>query len=103
MYSNYNMNMSGIPSSYMMNRNSSIPNMPETYSSSIPAVKTSSSYTNDDRIFAGGFLGPFILGGITGGLLAPTFNQGYGYGRPIYNNYYYPYPYYGPYYGPYYR
>ncbi len=47
--------------------------------------------SNDDRIIAGGFLGPFILGGITGGLLAPAF-----YPRP-----YYPYPY--PYYGPYYR
>lgn len=39
-----------------------------------------------DRI---GFLAPFLLGGITGGLLAPAF-----YPRP-----YYPYPpyYYGPY------
>ncbi len=26
-----------------------------------------------DRFIAGGFLGPFILGGITGGLLAPAF------------------------------
>ena len=31
-----------------------------------------------DRFFGGGFLGPFILGGITGGLLAPSFQ------RPIY-------------------
>lgn len=51
----------------------------------------------------GGFLGPFLLGGITGGLVAPFFygGGGYGYGRPnyYYNNYYYtPYPYYGPYY-----
>ncbi|MBE6144976.1 MAG: hypothetical protein E7169_05320 [Firmicutes bacterium] len=44
---------------------------------------------NNDRI---GFLGPFLLGGITGGLLAPAF-----YPRP----YYYQYPPY--YYGPYYR
>lgn len=52
---------------------------------------------NDDRIIAGGgFLGPFILGGITGGLLAPAF-----YPRPYYNNYY-PYPNYY-YYGGYYR
>lgn len=36
---------------------------------------------NDDRIIGGGFLGPFILGGITGGIVAPYF-----YGRP------YPYP-----------
>lgn len=43
-----------------------------------------------------GFIGPFILGGITGGLVAPLF---YNNNRP---NYYYPiYPYYGPYYRPY--
>lgn len=55
-------------------------------------------YNNDDRFF-GGFLGPFILGGITGGLVAPLFNnnQGVYYQQPPYymNNYYYPpYPYY---------
>lgn len=45
----------------------------------------------NNRFVPGGFLGPFILGGITGGLLAPNF-----YPRPM--------PYYqGPYqnYGPY--
>lgn len=55
---------------------------------------------NQDRIVGGGFLGPFLLGGITGGLVAPFF-YGPGYGRPYYYNnnyYYYPYPYYGPYY-----
>ena len=57
----------------------------------------------DDRFIGGGFLGPFILGGITGGLLAPVFYNN----RPYYNNYY-PYPinnyYYSyPYYGGYYR
>lgn len=62
--------------------------------------------SNDDRFLGGGFFGPFILGGITGGLLAPAFNNnGYGYGRPSYysnyNNYYYP-PYYYPYNGYYY-
>lgn len=51
----------------------------------------------NDRFIGGGFLGPFILGGITGGLLAPTF----GGGRPCCGPYYPPYPY--PYYGPYYR
>lgn len=68
-------------------------------------VSTGNQFTNkmsnqsDDRFIAGGFLGPFILGGITGGLLAPAFyNPGYGYGRPVYNNYYYPPYYYGPYY-----
>ena len=45
--------------------------------------------TEDER-FLGGFLGPFILGGITGGVVAPYFwngNKG-----NYYNNYYYPYP-----------
>ncbi len=52
---------------------------------------------NDNRLIGGGFLGPFILGGITGGLAAPLFYGGYN--RPYYyNNFYYPYPVYGPYY-----
>ena len=53
---------------------------------------------NQNRL-AGGFLGPFILGGITGGLISPFFYEA----RP---NYYYPpyRPYYpGYYYGGYYR
>ncbi|MDO4394704.1 MAG: hypothetical protein Q4C23_01820 [Mycoplasmatota bacterium] len=42
-----------------------------------------------DRFIGGGFLGPFILGGITGGLLAPSF-----YPRPYpYPVVPYPYPY----------
>ncbi len=41
---------------------------------------------NNNRFIGGGFLGPFILGGITGGLLAPSF-----YPRP-YPPYPYPYP-----------
>ena len=55
--------------------------------------------TGDERFF-GGFLGPFLLGGITGGLVAPLFNNNNGYYMqpPYYtNNYYYP-PYYYPYY-----
>lgn len=48
---------------------------------------------NDERF---GFLGPFLLGGITGGLVAPFFYNGNQ--RPYYNNYYYYPPYYGPYY-----
>ena len=55
---------------------------------------------NNDRFIGGGFLGPFLLGGVTGGLVAPLFYGGYN-NRPYYNNYYYPYPY--PVYGPYYR
>lgn len=46
---------------------------------------------NGDRFIGGGFLGPFILGGITGGLLAPAFNRPY-YQMPIY-----PVPYQVPY------
>ena len=57
-------------------------------------VQTPNSYDyiqdNDDR----NFLFPFILGGVTGGLLAPAFYRPYPY-------YYSPYPYYPPY--PYYR
>ena len=52
-------------------------------------------YSDNNRA---GFLGPFLLGGITGGLVAPFFyGGGYGYNQPYYtNNYYYPtYPYYG--------
>lgn len=50
-------------------------------------------YMNNSR-FAGGFLGPFILGGITGGLVAPLFYNNNN-NRPIY---YAPYPYYPMYY-----
>lgn len=45
-----------------------------------------------NRLFGGGFVAPFLLGGITGGLLAPAF-----YPRP-YPVYYGPGPYYPPYY-----
>lgn len=54
---------------------------------------------NDSRLIGGGFLGPFILGGITGGLVSPLFYGGYN-NRPQYY-YYQPGPYYNPYYGPY--
>ncbi len=57
---------------------------------------------NDNRFVGGGFLGPFILGGITGGLLAPSF---YPRPYPVYPPVYGPYPpVYGPFppvYGPY--
>lgn len=46
-----------------------------------------------DRFIGGGFIGPFVLGGITGGLLAPAF-----YPRPYPV---YPVPYPVPVYGPY--
>lgn len=50
-------------------------------------------YPNDDR-FVGGFVFPFLLGGVTGAALAPNFY------RPNYPVYYPPYPY--PPYRPYY-
>ncbi len=52
---------------------------------------------NDERLIGGGFLGPFILGGITGGLISPFFYGGYN--RPQ-AYYYQPGPYRPPYYGP---
>lgn len=48
--------------------------------------------SNGDRFIGGGFFGPFILGGLTGGLIANS--------RYNYPAFYAPYPYYGPY--PYY-
>ena len=43
-------------------------------------------HNNGDRFIGGGFFGPFILGGITGGLIANS--------RPNYPIMYAPYPYY---------
>lgn len=46
-----------------------------------------------NRFLGGGFVGPFILGGITGGLLAPAFYPRPGCPYPQYPPYYYgPYP-----------
>ncbi len=56
-------------------------------SSSMPYNSMPNS-NQDARIIGGGFLAPFVLGGITGGLLAPAFYRPYPYN---------PYPYYGPY------
>lgn len=70
------------------------------YSNNIPQNnsnmqrQTSNYYrrpNNGDRFIGGGFFGPFILGGITGGLIANS--------RPNYPIYPYPMPY--PYYRPY--
>ena len=52
-------------------------------------------YNENNNRFAGGFLGPFVLGGITGGLLAPNF---YPRPYPIFT----PYPPLPPKYYPYY-
>lgn len=87
MYSNY-----GTIPSFPQVSNNSYSNPVMTSNSVQPYANSQMVSSNDDRIIGGGFLGPFVLGGITGGLLAPAF-----YPRPYYNNYY-PYPYYGPYY-----
>lgn len=47
---------------------------------------------NGDRFIGTGFLGPFILGGITGGLLAPAFNRPYYGPVPVYPIYPQQYP-----------
>ena len=82
MYNNYN----GMPGRPMPNRP-----MPGRARPNQPGP-------NDDR-FLGGFLGPFILGGLTGGVVAPYFWNRPPYPYPPYqpypNNYYY--------YGGYYR
>lgn len=67
------------------------------YNNNIPQYsnnmqKNNHYQNNSDRFIGGGFFGPFILGGITGGLIANA--------RPNYPMYYTPYPYYPPY--PYY-
>lgn len=49
-------------------------------------------YLRDDRF--GGFLAPFLLGGLVGGAAVGVSRP-----RPVYVNPV-PYPYYGPYYGP---
>ena len=42
---------------------------------------------NGDRFIGGGFIAPFLLGGITGGLLAPAFYPRPIYGAPVYPTY----------------
>jgi len=62
-----------------------------TYTSSEnPSNMTTHSYNqNDGDRLIGGFGVPFVLGGITGGLLAPAFYRPY---RPWSRPYYRPYP-----------
>jgi len=56
-----------------------------------PRIRPGRPFPFGNRFVGGGFLGPFILGGITGGLLAPQFGP-----RPV-PYYPAPYPPYGPY------
>ena len=64
------------------------------YNNNIPQYPNNMQRKNNngDRVIGGGFFGPFILGGLTGGLIANS--------RYNYPMYYAPYPYYQPY--PYY-
>lgn len=77
--------------------------MPYTYGSYsqnniIPNYNQTNLNQNDERL-VGGFLGPFLLGGITGGLVSPFFYGGYNNNRPpVY--YYQQGPYRPPMYGP---
>ena len=65
-------------------------NIPQ-FNNNMQRKYTNKKINNGDRFISGGFFGPFILGGITGGLLANS--------RPNYPIYYQPYPYYPyPYY-----
>jgi hypothetical protein len=93
MYSNYNYsNKNMVPySSVYTNssnniQNSNLKGQNNMYPQAIPNYQGLENH-DDDRFFP--FLGPFLLGGITGGLLAPAFTNG-GYGRPTYNTYYGP-------------
>lgn len=80
-----------IPTNGYQTRNSSMSNIP---------VSNTVYSSGDDRLIAGGFAFPFLLGGVTGAALAPAF------WRPAYQPYpprpyppYYPprpYPYYRP-------
>lgn len=66
---------------------------PNQYNWNNPYVQQNPSIginNTDDRLIGGGFAFPFLLGGVTGAALAPSFYGGYN--RPYYNNYYYPYP-----------
>lgn len=55
-----------------------------TYPSTNSSYYVGNSGTNDERL-AGGFVFPFLLGGVTGAALAPAFwGPGYGYNRPVY-------------------
>ena len=68
MFSNYSqIPVNSVPSYNRSQSSSSFPTFSSS-SSSNPYMNSSSN-----RFVGGGFLGPFVLGGITGGLLAPAF------------------------------
>lgn len=99
MYSNYSqIPVNNIPSYNDLQDSRISSSMPVSFSSS--SISNPYMSSSSDRIIGGGFLGPFVLGGITGGLLAPAFYPR-PYPRPFYPRPFPPRPY--PYYGPYYR
>lgn len=65
-----------------------------TYTYSNYQYPTSYSYSYDQNSGDRNFIAPFILGGITGGLLAPAFYRPYPYYRPFYGPPYYRPPFY---------
>lgn len=74
-------------------------NIPHNYGN-MQRVNRSRNNQNDERLF-GGFAVPFVLGGITGGLIANS-RPNYPVYYPTYPYYYRPMPYqYYPYYRPY--
>lgn len=67
-------------------------NIPQTRRNMQTSGSYYGNYNNGDRFIAGGFLGPFILGGIAGSLITNRPNYGYGpvYGPPPPPIIYYP-------------
>lgn len=64
MYTNYNIPQKGY-------------SKPQNYNYSKNYSPNSVYYNNDDRFIGGGFLAPFVLGGVGGYLLGrPNYNQG---------------------------
>ena len=47
--------------------------IPNNYVNPVESNYKNNMMPNNERLIGGGFLGPFVLGGITGGLLAPAF------------------------------
>lgn len=68
-------------------------NIPQNYGNMQRANNRRGNYNNGERFF-GGFAVPFVLGGITGGLIANNRYNNYPYYYQPYPYYYQPYPYY---------
>ncbi len=84
LFQNYGSSYSSYPSD-----NNGNPNNKISYGVSNHGIR-------DDRLIGGGFVFPFLLGGVTGAAIAPAF------WRPPYNRPYYGPGFYGPgFYGPY--